>query len=152
MSTPFDVKAWARQAGIQTTGGFAVVAECVTLDELQRFAEIAISQAAKHYAERDTAPQPQPKQEPAKLKRGITGRCTRKYCECEKEGLGLECIHLEPLIDGYPIWSGIPQPQREWVGLTDEERSELWWNTDMNGMPEHDYGKAIEAKLKELNA
>ncbi len=55
MSTPFDVKAWARQAGIQTTGGFAVVAECVTLGELQRFAEIAISQAAKHYAERDTA-------------------------------------------------------------------------------------------------
>ena len=55
MSTPFDVKAWARRAGIQTTGGFAVVAECVTLDELQRFAEIAISQAAKHYAKRDTA-------------------------------------------------------------------------------------------------
>lgn len=55
MSTPFDVRAWARQAGIQTTGGFAVVAECVTIDELQRFAEIAISQAAKHYADRDTA-------------------------------------------------------------------------------------------------
>lgn len=55
MSTPFDVRAWARQAGIQTTGGFAVVAECVTLDELQRFAEIAISHAAKQYAERDTA-------------------------------------------------------------------------------------------------
>ena len=41
--------------------------------------------------------------------------------------------------------------QRQWVGLTDEERSELWWNTDMNDMPEHDYGKAIEAKLKEKN-
>ena len=41
--------------------------------------------------------------------------------------------------------------QRQWVGLMDEERSELWWNTDMNDMPEHDYGKAIEAKLKEKN-
>jgi hypothetical protein len=46
----------------------------------------------------------------AKLKRGITGRCTRKRCECEIEGLGLECIHLEPVIDGYPLWSGIPKP------------------------------------------
>ena len=45
MSTPFKVMAWARQAGIRMTGGFAVVAECVTLDELERFAQIAISQA-----------------------------------------------------------------------------------------------------------
>lgn len=49
MSTPFDVRRWAEQAGIQTTGGFAVVAECVTLDELQRFADIAIATAAKHW-------------------------------------------------------------------------------------------------------
>jgi len=40
---------------------------------------------------------------------------------------------------------------REWIGLTDDERRELWLNTDMSGMPEHDYGKAIEAKLKEAN-
>ena len=38
-----------------------------------------------------------------------------------------------------------------WKGLTRAERSELWANTDMSGMPEHDYGKAIEAKLKEKN-
>ena len=42
-------------------------------------------------------------------------------------------------------------PKREWQGLTKGERSELWWATDMSGMPEHDYGKAIEAKLKEKN-
>jgi hypothetical protein len=41
--------------------------------------------------------------------------------------------------------------QRRWVGLTAKERSELWWKTDMSKMPEHDYGKAIEAKLKEKN-
>jgi hypothetical protein len=46
MSTSFDVRQWADQAGIQTTGGFAVVAECVTLDELQRFAQIAMEAAA----------------------------------------------------------------------------------------------------------
>jgi len=41
--------------------------------------------------------------------------------------------------------------KREWVGLTDEERSELWWSMDWKNAPEHDYGKAVEAKLKEKN-
>ena len=41
--------------------------------------------------------------------------------------------------------------KKEWVGLTDEERSELWWSTDMGGMLEHDYGKKVEALLKEKN-
>jgi len=45
----------------------------------------------------------------------------------------------------------IQEYKKPWVGLTDEERSELWWNMDWSGMPEHDYGKAIEAKLKEKN-
>ena len=45
MSTTFHIRRWATQAGIQTTGGFAVIAECVTMDELQRFAEIAIASA-----------------------------------------------------------------------------------------------------------
>lgn len=40
MSTPFNVQKWARQAGIQITGGFCVVAECVTVDELERFANV----------------------------------------------------------------------------------------------------------------
>ena len=39
----------------------------------------------------------------------------------------------------------------KWVGLTKTERSELWWSTDMGGMPEHDYGKKVEALLKEKN-
>ena len=42
-------------------------------------------------------------------------------------------------------------PRREWQGLTDEERTDLWWQVDMKDMPEHGYGKAIEAKLKEKN-
>jgi hypothetical protein len=55
MSTIFDVRRWATQAGIQTTGGFAVIAECVTMDELQRFAEIAIARAGFSAADMATA-------------------------------------------------------------------------------------------------
>lgn len=40
---------------------------------------------------------------------------------------------------------------RKWVGLTRKERSALWSAMAWDGMPEHDYGKAIEAKLKEKN-
>ena len=40
---------------------------------------------------------------------------------------------------------------KKWKGLTAKERRELWANTDMSGQPEHAYGKAIEAKLKEKN-
>ena len=47
MSTPFNVRAWASQAGIQTTGGFSVVAECVTVDELERFAALAYEAGRK---------------------------------------------------------------------------------------------------------
>lgn len=62
----------------------------------------------------------------------------------------------EPLIDGYPLYSGLPK--REWVGLTyneiidtsnefqvlDKGESEPWF--DLVG-----YASAIEAKLKEKN-
>ena len=41
-----------------------------------------------------------------------------------------------------------PQPKREWVGLTDEEREELMDNYDVASP---DYARAIEAKLKEKN-
>ena len=44
------------------------------------------------------------------------------------------------------------RPKKKWKGLTAKERSELWWNTDMGGMPEHDYGKKVEALLKEKNS
>lgn len=55
MSTPFEVRHWAAEAGIKTTGGFAVVAEFVTLDELERFAQIAISAAAKNWQKGKTS-------------------------------------------------------------------------------------------------
>ena len=58
MSTPFDVRSWAKQAGIQTTGGFAVIAECVTLDELERFAAIAISEYEERKSKQQQPPLP----------------------------------------------------------------------------------------------
>ena len=43
-----------------------------------------------------------------------------------------------------------PQPQRQWVGLTDDEYKNL--HLQMGSMYFYqDYGKAIEAKLKEKN-
>ena len=45
-------------------------------------------------------------------------------------------------------------PQRQWVGLTDEERNNLWREVVGWGDPSHDdedLMQAIEAKLKEKN-
>ena len=54
------------------------------------------------------------------LRRGVDGVCTRNTCECEREGLGDQCIWLrptdaeleritgEPHIDGWPLYSGLP--------------------------------------------
>jgi len=62
----------------------------------------------------------------------IYGRPRKIWWECEK-GVG-KAIYTHP-------------PQRTWVGLTDEERSQLvtlhhGWN---------EYAQAVEAKLKEKN-
>jgi hypothetical protein len=43
---------------------------------------------------------------------------------------------------------------REWIGLTDQERNQLWRDVIKWGDPSHDdvdLMKAIEARLKELN-
>jgi hypothetical protein len=41
-------------------------------------------------------------------------------------------------------------PKRPWVGLTDEEISQLWISTSPY-FNEDDFARAVEAKLKELN-
>ena len=56
----------------------------------------------------------------------------------------------EPMIDGWPLYSGLPK--REWVGLTDEEA----WEIYCDAKAQLDQGwlynaRAIEAKLKEKN-
>ncbi len=56
------------------------------------------------------------------------------------------------------VEQAIPEAEiykREWVGLTDEERNNLWREVVGWGDPSHDdedLMKAIEAKLKEKNA
>ena len=45
--------------------------------------------------------------------------------------------------------SGYPLPEREWVGLTEDERKEVWWS--LEAQTPTTFAKAIEAKLKEKN-
>ena len=56
------------------------------------------------------------------------------------------------------IKKALAQPEREWVGLTYEERNDLYEKYhDQNGLPKQgypdgfDYERAIEAKLKQKN-
>ena len=55
---------------------------------------------------------------------------------------------LEELL---PLRKYTQSTPRKWQGLTAKERSELWSKMDWSGMPEHDYGKAVEKLLKEKN-
>ena len=52
--------------------------------------------------------------------------------------------------DGLPYWKPLytTPPQRTWVGLTDDEHCDIWYKESLDWM---EYGKAIEAKLKEKN-
>ena len=56
------------------------------------------------------------------------------------------------------VEQAIPEAEiykREWVGLTDEEISDLWCkvsNTDFVTADTHEFARAIEANLKERNA
>ena len=51
-------------------------------------------------------------------------------------------------MEAEPLYT-TPQPQREWVGLTDEEIFEI--HKQVDSMQYLTFGKAIEAKLKEKN-
>ena len=70
------------------------------------------------------------------------------------------CLHSRAVIgyDGEQVQAGIDalkarlaQPEREWVGLTDEETNEIArkWQETPDGLG--DLCRAIEAKLKEKN-
>ena len=43
----------------------------------------------------------------------------------------------------------IQEYKRPWVGLTDDERKEVWWSCEQHTPTT--FAKAIEAKLKEKN-
>jgi hypothetical protein len=50
----------------------------------------------------------------------------------------------------YPLYTTPPAAQRQWVGLTDEEITDIWAETTPY-YHEDDFARAIEAKLKKLN-
>jgi len=53
---------------------------------------------------------------------------------------------IEPTIDGWPLYSGLPEPK--WVGLSDAEIGEIYragWANNMS------FARALEARLKEKN-
>lgn len=62
---------------------------------------------------------------------------------------------IEPTIDGWPLWSGLPPPKKEWVGLTDEEIFGVFGtyvgDADYNHNQLLRDARRIEAKLKEKN-
>ena len=64
-------------------------------------------------------------------------------------------IELHRLKNALELANKALDAKREWVGLTDEERNQLWRDVIKWGDPSHDdvdLMKAIEAKLKEKNA
>jgi len=79
-------------------------------------------------------------------------------CECQlvKTYSGGKPNYTEPTIDGWPLYSGLPPPKKEWVGLTDEEIADVFGDY-MDSMDETEednnwgYERLIEAKLKEKN-
>jgi hypothetical protein len=64
-----------------------------------------------------------------------------------QEPVRLQCVHCGTVYaDGVP-----PAAQRQWVGLSDEELSIIYNQTDWNVNKDWNYERAIEAKLKEKN-
>ena len=69
--------------------------------------------------------------------------------------LQISCLGLDPidplrlLVDD--VIAALTQPERTWVGLTDEEKSELW-EISRAAWPRYiTYASLAEAKLKEKN-
>jgi len=64
--------------------------------------------------------------------------------------------YTEPTIDGWPLYSGLPPPKKEWVGLTDEEISQIakeaYNKVELTAWElAKRVGEFTEAKLKEKN-
>ena len=59
------------------------------------------------------------------LRRGVSGVCTRSICECERDGLGDQCVWLKPAemralpewpaaaLDGYSIDASIAASEQK---------------------------------------
>ena len=71
----------------------------------------------------------------------MTGYQSKKAASLDEEGF--YTIHPKDEDDDIQVY------QRPWVGLTDDERKEVWWSCEQHTPTT--FAKAIEAKLKEKN-
>ena len=59
---------------------------------------------------------------------------------------------MPPPVGAFPVYTA--PPRREWVGLTDEEKSDLWCEStgrDCVNEDTHVFADSIEAKLRKKN-
>jgi hypothetical protein len=78
----------------------------------------------------------------------VPSRCMHEAIYDDSDGRTILVIRM---LDAYGM---VNKAQQQWIGLTDEERNQLWRVVVKWGDPSHDdvdLMKAIEAKLKEKN-
>jgi len=112
-----------------------------------------------------------PKQEQKRPQNCGTSYCSCIECVMDKQEQGEPVAWLDEYGNAFPLaakqysvvgkyWKPLythpqpAQPKREWVGLTDEEKSEIWCKTTGRVLVSEDthvYADAIEAKLKAKN-
>ena len=92
----------------------------------------------------------QPKQEPLEYWNAVEGWVKIDEVREHFDSVGCGTIYKTAGEGRVPLTAA----QRQWVGLTDQERNKLWRDVIKWGDPSHDdvdLMKAIEAKLKEKN-
>jgi hypothetical protein len=94
------------------------------------------------------------------LKQAIEVLVVEQYAELEsQEPVALPCygytdasaVKWNPLngvVQCHNCGQNYTTSQHTWVGLTDDEHCDIWYKESLDWM---EYGKAIEAKLKENN-
>ena len=89
----------------------------------------------------------QPEQEPTRSQKmrdaGITRR--PKGWDKEQELEGINEVILNSIRDSSEV---VAPPQREWVGLTDEEQNQVAWSCGAMSADWLDFARAIESKLR----
>ena len=73
---------------------------------------------------------------------------------CGSDSMLARCSHRQLMTDYQPLYTApVAAPQREWVGLTEDDIFDEWGNCQPidHGFPER-YAKALDAALKEKNA
>jgi lipoate-protein ligase A len=62
-----------------------------------------------------------------------------------------ECVTIDVLEVIEALRTALAQPEKEWVGLTDEDKKEIYKQADAESWHDQPLLEAVEAKLKEKN-